>query len=80
MEAALKRTFPHAGQAELLRLLNTVAGTHESRRSRVQLAVLALSDGDGQKLCHYVEVAHVDWRAVLYWAEYRPDPNRRDGT
>ena len=79
MEATLKQTFPHADQAELLRLLDTVPGESEASRSRVQLAVLTLSEGDAQKLRHYIDVAQIDWRDVLYWAEYRPNSDRRGG-
>ncbi|HEV2126816.1 MAG TPA: hypothetical protein VGW38_29015 [Chloroflexota bacterium] len=80
MEATLKQTFPHADQAELLRLLEMVPGDNEVSRSRVQLAVLALSDGDPQKLRHYIRVAEADWRDVLYWAEYPPEIDRPCGT
>ena len=42
----------------------------EDSRSRVQLAVLKLSDGDIDKLADLVQIAKKDYRDVLAWAEY----------
>ena len=37
---------------------------------RVQLALIKLSDGNVDKLREFIEVAKIDWRDVLAWAEY----------
>ena len=37
---------------------------------RVQLAILVLADGDTSALLDMVRAAHLDYRDVLYWAEY----------
>lgn len=52
---------------ELLTLLRTYEGAEQAR---VQLAILKLSAGDPGKLRHNIEVAIVDYRVVLAWAEY----------
>ncbi len=48
---------------------------YERERERVQLAILHLSNGDLDKVRHDVAVAKLDYRDVLYWAEY---PRERD--
>jgi hypothetical protein len=53
------------------------SATYECERERVQLAVLALSGGDLAALRRYTDAAKVDYRDVLYWAEYLLIPNRR---
>jgi hypothetical protein len=40
---------------------------------RVLLAVLALSEGDLDRLAHFSQAATVDPRDVLYWAENPPE-------
>jgi hypothetical protein len=42
---------------------------------RVRRAVLKLSEGDLGRLRHYAGEARKDFRDVLYWAEYPPDPD-----
>ena len=42
----------------------------EKESPRVQLAILKLSEGDPEKLRHYVQAAQTDYRDVLAWAEY----------
>ena len=37
---------------------------------RVQLALIKLSDGNVDKLREFIQVAKIDWRHVLAWAEY----------
>lgn len=68
--AAVRRTFPAERAAEILALLDSYgADSSEEGRARVQLAILALSQGDDGKLLHYVDAALVDFRDVLSWAE-----------
>lgn len=50
-----------------------IALVAELPEPRVQKAVLALADGDVDKLLHYAQAAVVDWRDVLWWAETRTD-------
>jgi hypothetical protein len=42
--------------------------THEPDREGVQLAILKLSEGDLDKLLHYIGAAKQDYRGVLYWS------------
>ena len=66
VEAGATRIFgdEHLSVAlEQLSLIQTV---------RVQLAVLALSEGSLERLRHFVAVAQVDFRDVLYWADHPP--------
>ncbi len=44
--------------------------TYERERERVQLAILKLSEGDVDKLLHYIRAAKQDYRDVLYWSAY----------
>ena len=51
-------------------LWEALQGYVESESARVQLAILKLSEGDPEKLRHYVQAARTDYRDVLAWAEY----------
>lgn len=42
----------------------------ERERERMQLAILKLSTGSMEKLCHYLKMAQTDYRDVLMGAEY----------
>lgn len=44
--------------------------TYERERERVQIDILKLSEGSVDKLLHFVTAAKLDYRDVLYWAEY----------
>jgi hypothetical protein len=46
-----------------------------SQDDRVLLAVLALSEGDLERLQHYADAAEADYRDVLYWAETPRQPD-----
>ena len=74
VEAEAARQFGQDSVRGVLLLLDRYPGegegVDESGRSRVQLAVLKLSEGRIDKLQHYVEQARMDFRDVLYWAEY----------
>lgn len=60
--------------SEALSLLSTyVDRQHDS--SRIIVAVLKLSEGDLDRLRHFVDVANKDSRDVIYWAGYRRDPD-----
>lgn len=58
-------THPEAGA-----LWQALMGYESREPSRVQLAILKLSEGDAQLLLHYLHTAQSDYRDVLAWAEY----------
>jgi hypothetical protein len=53
------------------------SGPHERERERVQIAILKLSEGDSDKLLHYIAAAKRDYRDVLYWTEYASSSSDR---
>jgi hypothetical protein len=59
---------------EIEQVLEALAlyGTESFEREpeRVRLAILNLSEGDYDRLCHFVDSAKSDYRDVLYWTEY----------
>ncbi len=64
---AIERSFSVA-QREIVRgLLAEYTGTEELR---VKIAVLVLADGNQDDLVDFLRCAKVDYRDVLYWAEY----------
>ena len=67
----LAREFPGGDAAALLAVLDEYGGESWHReRERVQMAILKLAGGDGERLRHYVKNAQEDYRDVLAWAEY----------
>jgi hypothetical protein len=73
VEAAVSAAFPHGHTAAVLAALD-LYGTepHERERERVQLAIVALCQGDEARLRNLVESAKKDYRDVLYWVESGP--------
>ena len=73
VEAALKAAFPHSDFATVLGVVD-LYGTepHERERERVQLAIVALSQGSEEKLLEFVRIAKTDYRDVLAWVELGP--------
>jgi hypothetical protein len=70
----VRRDFgEHADQA-LLRLANDGKESWHREPERVHRAILKLSRGDIGLLRPHVDVAERDYRDVLSWAEYPPDP------
>ena len=59
--------FPAAEQGTVLELLAGYAGPE---RGRVVWDVLVLSKGSMAEVRKFVAAAQVDYRDVLYWAEY----------
>ena len=51
-------------------LWEALQGYVDGESTRVQLAILKLSEGDPVKLLHFIEAARIDYRDVLAWAEY----------
>ena len=70
VEAAVRATFPHSDAAAILSVID-LYGTepHEREKERVQLAIVALSGGREEKLIEFVQVAKIDYRDILSWAE-----------
>jgi hypothetical protein len=57
-----------ASECEVIKyLLGMFAGPE---RDRVIWDILVLSRGDSQKLLHFLQCAQLDYRDILYWAEY----------
>jgi hypothetical protein len=63
--------FPHEDVDVVLAILDEYGiEPYEPERERVQLAILKLSEGDVDKLLHYIRAAKQDYRDVLYWSTY----------
>jgi hypothetical protein len=45
------------------------AAPHEREAPRVRRAIVLLAAGDPAKVAHYLDVARVDYRDVLAWAD-----------
>ena len=68
--AELESKFPADRASEIMEVLDLYGREpHERERERVQLAILQLSDGNPDRLRHFVAVAKQDYRDVLSWAE-----------
>ncbi len=55
---------------DIANILNRYASETEKGRNRVYAAILKISDGSVEKVEKNVEVAIIDYRDVLSWAEY----------
>ena len=66
----IARDFPPEHRASMLQDLDTLTNPEIPR---VQLAVLKLVNGRMGELPRYLEMARVDYRDVLMWAEYPAD-------
>jgi hypothetical protein len=71
--AAVRAAFPSSDPATILGVLD-LYGTesYERERERVQLAIVALSEGNEDKLLHFVQAAKTDYRDVLHWQASGP--------
>jgi hypothetical protein len=67
VQQAVAAAFPDDDRPAVLAALR---GYQWGEPTRVQLAILALADGDLDKVENLVEHANGDYRDVLYWAEY----------
>jgi len=78
VEAKVKSLFPQHAPAEILQLLDSDIPSFVGFE-RVQLDILKLSDGDTDKLHHYIELAKSqrDFMKVINLAEY-PESSKRD--
>jgi len=71
--AAVRASFPHGDAATILSILD-LYGTepYEREKERVQLAIVALSAGEEDKLLYFVQCAKTDYRDVLHWQASGP--------
>jgi hypothetical protein len=77
--AAARAGFPNSDAAPILGVLD-LYGTqsYEREKERVQLAIVALSAGDENKLLYFVQCAKTDYRDVLHWHASGP-PSAEEG-
>ena len=70
LESAVRAAFPLSDAATVLSVID-LYGTepHEPERERVQLAIVALSQGSEEKLLEFVQTAKTDYRNILSWVE-----------
>ena len=66
----IAREFDASEQAPVIDLLSGYPGPEGER---VMWDILELSKGNLEKVRYYVQTANVDYRDVLYWAEYYHD-------
>ncbi|HTO50962.1 MAG TPA: hypothetical protein VML91_25220 [Burkholderiales bacterium] len=73
VSAAIRAAFPHSDETTILEVLD-LCGTepHGQSRELIQLAIIALSEGDEDKLLYFVQCAKTDWRDVLHWHQTGP--------
>ena len=71
VERIVRRDFPSEDFATVMALLDEY-GTrdHETEQDRVQLAVLKNAAGSIDELLIQIQMAKMDYRDVLSWAEY----------
>ena len=67
MKEAVRTSFRACDEAAAVDALGRYAGPEPER---VRLAIVELSEGDLRKLEHFVSVAGIDYRDVLWWAEH----------
>lgn len=71
--AAVQASFPNSDTTTVLGVLDRYGvENYERERERVQLAIIALSEGSEDKLLHFVEAAKLDYRDVLSWLDMGP--------
>lgn len=67
VQASIDSHFPARSRAAVEASLAEYTGVE---RERVQLDILKLSAGDIEHVRSYVAAARLDYRDVIYWAEY----------
>ena len=79
VEKAAKDAFPDSDISEIMTLLNTYGvEPYERERERVQLTIIKICQGDASKLSYQIEVAKIDYRDILVFAN-RPLPSPEEG-
>jgi hypothetical protein len=66
----IERDFPKNERDRVIKTLNRYKSESEKGANRVHAAILKISDGSVEKVEKNVEVAIIDYRDVLSWAEY----------
>jgi len=66
----IAKEFSAAEQASVIELLTNYAGPESGR---VTWDILKLSKGGLENVRRFVQAAQIDYRDVLYWAEYYED-------
>ena len=59
--------FANGDRTAVIELLSSYSGPEPDR---ARWDILELSKGKLEKIRHFVEAARVDYRDILYWAEY----------
>ena len=67
---AIKKLFSKEKVKEIQEILSLYGSQEGKGGQRVCLAVLKLSQGDEERLFHFLNEASIDFRDVLFWAEY----------
>jgi len=76
--AAMHVAFSDHDSSQILARLDTYGiEPYERERERVQLAIIALSERNEQKLEYFLAVAKKDYRDVLFWADH-PEESKLD--
>ncbi len=65
IRSRLESEFEGADLVEALELMEALDFGH-----RVARCVVFLAEGSLDELAQYTEVARIDWRDVIFWAEY----------
>lgn len=78
-QRTLDRIAAEYSPAEQQSVAEILDSYHGPERARVIRDILDLSKGDTQKLLEYVRTALIDYRDVLYWAEYFENDPMLDG-
>ena len=78
VEQAARNAFPDTDIAAIMTLLNSY-GTeaYEAERELVQLTIIKICQGDPAKLPYQVEIAKIDYRDILVFAN-RPLPTSEE--
>jgi hypothetical protein len=63
----IAKEFPAAEQPSVIELLTSYSGPESGR---VTWDILKLSKGSVENVRRFVKAAQIDYRDVLYWAEY----------
>jgi hypothetical protein len=63
----IAKEFAALQRAAVTDLLKSYNGTESGR---VHWDILQLSNGDLEKVRYFVQAAQIDYRDILYWAEY----------
>jgi hypothetical protein len=71
--AAIRTAFPASDASAIMAVLDLYGiEPYEREKERVQLAIVALSEGSEEKLLALVQTAKTDYRDILAWQETGP--------